>query len=183
MPLPARTELVGDPDWLESLLDATANGTSLLAWARIEGNPAARTVNKWCKDREDIKSRLAHARVSGGEHRMEEIIVAARGPVDDAGNYDPSQDTSVRVARDKLKVDTGKWVAGVYDPERLGQDRHARRGTGSIVVQVVTGVPTATMETTARIHVETVDSTPQVPHTKEDTRNSAGKGGDPKSRP
>ena len=85
MPLPARTELVGDPDWLESLLDATANGTSLLAWARIEGNPAARTVNKWCKDREDIKSRLAHARVSGGEHRMEEIIVAARGP---AHGYD-----------------------------------------------------------------------------------------------
>jgi len=158
MPLPARTELQGDPPWLGSLLTATANGVALLAWSKKNGNPSARTVYSWLKDREDIASRFAQARLVSAEHLVDEVITTARGPVDAEGRYDAASDTSIRVARDRLRVDTVRWLCGIYDPERLGTAAH-KVGAGSISIVVQTGVPSPDSVTPPhRLTVEAADN-------------------------
>lgn len=91
-----------------------------------------RTVYNWLDDRPDIAVEFARARKIGGQHVLHRITQVAEGPGDDA-------DSSVRVSRDRLRMDNLRYLAGLYDPD-LAPDRN-RNGPGSVTVTVITGVP------------------------------------------
>ena len=150
---PPRTALEGDPPWLEPLLEATQNGVALEAYVKREGTPDKSTVCRWLADREDILQRFARARRVAARttlaHRIEET---AEGPRLPDGTYDAEADTAVRVNRDRLKVETLKYLAGIYDPETFGDHRPA--AAGNVTVQVVTGVPDSASEERRRLVVE-----------------------------
>ncbi len=168
MPLPARTELVGDPAWLDSLLDATRNGVSLEAYTKLDATPCKKTVCRWLYDRDDILTRFARARqVAARTTLAHRIEVTANGPLTPDGEYDVEADTSVRVSRDKLKVDTLRYLAGVYDPDTFGDARH-KVGVGNVNIVVQTGVPAAASEERQRLIVEAAQP-PQLPVSQDDT--------------
>jgi hypothetical protein len=128
------------PPWIEELEEALAHEPMLVDVVGKGGIPPLRTVYNWIETRPDIEAKVARARAIGAQRTVKRIVTTAVGPVDEHGRYDASQDSAARVARDRLLVDTLRWLAGVHDPATYGDARHAN-AAGSIVVNVVTGVP------------------------------------------
>ena len=100
-----------EPQWFEALLTAVVDGMSLSEWSEGDGNPSRKAIYDALRDRQDLWARLAHARKIAADSLIRRIAVASDGPGDDL-------DSSVRVSRDRLRIDTMRWLAGIYDPEQ-----------------------------------------------------------------
>lgn len=128
------------PEWLDSLCSALSEGETMQAWCRRPGTPDKRTVTRWMRERQDVGDAIARAREDGVEVLVAELVSVARGPMKADGSYDADADTNTRVQRDRLRVDTLRWLCGVWDPQRMGPQA-GRVGGGPVSVTVVTGVP------------------------------------------
>ena len=121
------------PPWLQTLCDKLEQDPQITRHCGTDGIPTLGPVHSAARRNDAVALAIARARQAGSHHMLRRIEEAAEGPAD-------GDDSSVRVARDRLRIDTLRYLAGVYDPEHLGDHRHRDR-PGSINVTVITGVP------------------------------------------
>lgn len=93
-----------------SICERIALGESLRAICRDEGMPDQLTVHRWLSQDESFVSKYARAREQQADVFAEEIVEISDG------EGDPQ--------RDRLRVDTRKWVAAKLKPKKYG-DRQA----------------------------------------------------------
>ena len=105
-----------------------AEGRSLRKICEDDGMPSAGTVCRWLTDFEQFQQQYARARESQADALFEEILDIADeaqtttklvGQGEDAEEiitYD-----SVAVARNRLRVDARKWMAGKLRPKKYGE--------------------------------------------------------------
>ena len=116
-------------DTAANILARIANGEKLRDICAEDGMPSAAAVCQWAaEDREGFSERYVRALVARGWYWAEEIVSIADG----ADASDP--DTQ----RDKLRVDTRKWLLTKLMPSRFGERQqleHTGKDGGPIKTQ------------------------------------------------
>lgn len=100
-----------------------ANGESLRAICAADRDdfiPAMGTVLRWVAVNEEFRKQYEASRVVQAESFADELVTIADGG---------ETDDSVRTARDRLRVDTRKWVASKLLPKKYG-DKVTQEVTG-----------------------------------------------------
>lgn len=108
----------------DRICERLADGETLRAICRDEGMPAERTVRRWAMDRETFSPQYAQAREIGYQGLADQLTEIA----DNDG--DP--------ARDRLRVDTRKWLLSKALPKVYGDklQHTGEGGTGPVSVMV-----------------------------------------------
>lgn len=124
----------------EAILARLEAGETLRAICRSEGMPSKSLVLQWAAvEGTDFAAQYARAREAGYRHMAEEIL-------DIADEVSVRDDVDPRVVqRDKLRIDTRKWLLSKALPKIYG-DKVALTDAegGNVVFQVVSGVPRGT---------------------------------------
>lgn len=112
----------------DTICTALAEGESLRSICQRSGMPHIATVMRWLSDPEkrDFCEQYARAREAQAETLAEELLAIA-----DEAEYEPIQDPNTgetlavafdktAVARNKLRVETRKWLAARMSPKKYG---------------------------------------------------------------
>lgn len=100
-------------------------GKGLLQICSAEGMPDRVTVYRWLEKHEPFRNKYARAREALMDFYAEQILVIA---FDESGDIVIEQDgdkskavaNHAKVQRDRLKVDSLKWIASRLFPKRYG---------------------------------------------------------------
>ena len=113
------------PELAERLCERLADGETLRAICRDEGMPDERTVRRWALDDvEGFSTQYARAREIGYQSMADDLTEIA-----DAKDGDP--------ARDRLRVDTRKWLISKALPKIYGDKQQIEHsGTLSFANQL-----------------------------------------------
>lgn len=116
-----------------------SSGRSLRSICMDDDMPAASSVYLWLSKYPSFSDNYAKAQVDRATAMAEEILEISDDATFDfyeagEGRLSPN---SVSVARDKLKVDTRKWLLSRMDPKRYG-DKVTQEHTGSVEVHEIT---------------------------------------------
>ena len=127
--MPAGRPTTYSEELASRICEEIADGRSLRSIvANDEGMPARSTIFKWLVEDKQFSDRYAKAREAQADVLFEEILDIADeaqtttklvGQGDDAEEvitYD-----SVAVARNRLRVDARKWMAGKLRPKKYGE--------------------------------------------------------------
>lgn len=93
----------------KKILDRLEAGESLLSICRDDGMPSEAAVRKWAK-KEPFGSKYTRAREAGFRVLAEQIVDISDNPDTDQG----------AVARDRLRVDSRKWLLSKMLPKEFG---------------------------------------------------------------
>ena len=112
------------PGAIDELCEALSAGQSLLNWCRSNDFPYMRTVH-WLEDDAEREEKYARARGVRADTLADELVSIADEEVaedilDPAGNVVGTRLDSTAVARNRLRVDTRKWVASKLKPKVYG---------------------------------------------------------------
>ena len=126
-------------EWAESFCDLIAEGRSVAKICARPDMPSQQSVYTWLKQDEDFLERYAHAREAQADKLFNECLeIADRGS--ESENENPQ-----RIQRDRLRIDTRKWMAARLAPKKYG-DRisHDVKGPGpnfqpAILIQCSSG--------------------------------------------
>lgn len=100
--------------------------------------PSASSVYLWLSKHQSFSDNYAKAQVDRATAMAEEILEISDDATGDAIVQDQRiVPNSVSVARDRLKVDTRKWLLSRMDPKRYG-DKVTQEHTGGIEVSQIT---------------------------------------------
>lgn len=115
-----------------------ASGRSLRSICREDDMPAMSSVFLWLSRHPTFSEQYAKSQVDRATALAEEILEIS----DDASNDLLIQEgkgapNSVSVARDKLKVDTRKWLLSRMDPKRYG-DKVETVHSGELEIKQIT---------------------------------------------
>ena len=105
-----------------------ANGESLRAICSSDRDdfvPHIGTVLRWVSENADFREQYVRAREIQAETLADDIISIADGPKE--------ADDSIKTARDRLRVDSRKWVASKLLPKKYG-DKVQTEHSGSIAL-------------------------------------------------
>lgn len=121
------------------LCDLIASGLSLRKACELEGMPNVSTVIRWLADesRAEFCAQYMRAREAQADHLAEEMLTIA----DEAETTVRGEDVvfdSTAVARNRLRVDTRKWLASKMAPKKYGDKitaEHTGADGGALQVQ------------------------------------------------
>ena len=111
------------------ICDGLAEGRTLRAVCAAEGMPSPQTILSWAKDLDHpFAEHYAHARELGYQRMADDLVDIADGKSvawteadarseDEASDRDPPKDV---VQRDRLRVDTRKWLLSKALPKIYG---------------------------------------------------------------
>ena len=112
---------VGRPSlYSDELVDRICNwiseGKSLRSFCRIEGNPGFQTVLDWLNDDDKLyfRSKYARAREIQAEVMADELLEIA----------DDTKPDQLKLAHDKMKIETRQWIAAKLLPKKYGNIQH-----------------------------------------------------------
>jgi 5-carboxymethyl-2-hydroxymuconate isomerase len=91
----------------DKLCSVLASGVSLRTACEAEEFPDRTTVFRWLRTYEQFRNQYARAKEEAADAFVEELIDISDGSGD--------------VQRDKLKVDTRKWIASKLKPKKYGE--------------------------------------------------------------
>ena len=93
-----------------------SEGKSLRSFCRIEGNPGFQTVLDWLNDDDKIyfRSKYARAREIQAEVMADELLEIA----------DDTKPDQLKLAHDKMKIETRQWIAAKLLPKKYGNIQH-----------------------------------------------------------
>lgn len=115
-----------------------SSGRSLRSICDDENMPARSSVFLWISRNKDFSDQYAKAQVDRATAMAEEILEISDDSQDDLLIQDgKASPNSVSVARDKLKVDTRKWLLSRMDPKRYG-DKVTQEHTGAVEISQIT---------------------------------------------
>jgi hypothetical protein len=109
------------------ICDRMASGQGLRQICSADDMPARTTVLRWLDSNPDFRDRYARAREALMDFYSEEILKIA---FDDSGDFFIERDkrgrdmmvaNHARVQRDRLKVDSLKWIMSKLAPRRYGE--------------------------------------------------------------
>lgn len=138
-------------DWpkiIDEACDWLASGRTLRDFCRQEGKPSDVSLYQHVARDPEAVSRIAHARAQGADRIAEEALAIADTPV--AGvTVTVDKDGEKRVTEDmlghrKLQVDTRLRLLAKWNSGRYG-DKSQVEHSGGVTLQVVTGVPDASV--------------------------------------
>ncbi len=119
-----RPRVLTDADW-QRVIDGLESGLSLRATCKRRGTPSVKSVlQRVTREREGFGERYAQAREIGLLQMEEEMLQMADGT--EAQETDPKL-ANAQVQRDRLRIETRKWVMSKMRPDRYG-DRVALAG-------------------------------------------------------
>lgn len=105
------TEEIGDAicEWISA-------GRSLRSYCRIEGNTPFNTVLDWLNhdDLQSFRVKYARAREIQAEVIADELIDIA----------DDTKPDGLKLAHDKMKIETRQWIAAKLLPKKYGNIQH-----------------------------------------------------------
>jgi hypothetical protein len=122
-------------DIADEICARIAKGESLRAICADEESgwlPAQSTVYEWLKANEAFSEQYTRAREAQADHYVDEIIAIADQPnvrTDPEGNVVHSDPQ-----RDRLRVDTRKWVASKLAPKKYG-DKQQVEHSGEVGIR------------------------------------------------
>jgi len=106
----------------EKILARVGHGETLTAICSEDGMPGRTTVYRWSEEREEFRAAYVRARDWQMESWADEIQATAadesRDIQHDADGRPRSDNTAVN--RDRLKIDTKKWLMARLNPKRYG---------------------------------------------------------------
>ena len=113
--MPGGRPSVFTPELADEICSRLANGESLRAICNTDRDdfiPSIGTVIRWVNENPKFQKQYATAREIQAETLADDIVSIADGPTDG--------DDSIKTARDRLRVDSRKWVASKLLPKRYG---------------------------------------------------------------
>ena len=105
------------------ICERLVGGQSLRSICAADDMPNCSTVFRWLAANEGFREQYAHAREAQADALFDESL-------------DISDDKSGDVQRDRLRVDTRKWMAGKLKPKKYG-DKLDLNHSGGIQVETV----------------------------------------------
>lgn len=128
-----------DQSKADRICDRIARGASLRASASAEGVDPS-TVLRWTKASPEFAQQYAHARETGYQLLADEII-----DISDERDVRVTQDgeevrltlDSAAVARNRLRVDTRKWMLAKMLPKVYGENSTTTHEVGETVTAIV----------------------------------------------
>lgn len=127
----------------DELLGRLACGESVRTVCLDPNMPAASTIYKWMREREDFSKRYARAKEDAAESLAEEMFDIADDGSNDwmekhdkEGNAVGYQLNGEHVQRSKLRVDTRKWYLSKIKPKKYG-DKITHAGDQENPVSVI----------------------------------------------
>lgn len=110
------------------IVERMADGQSLRSICADAHMPARSTVIRWLTVNEDFSAQYAKAREEQAEALFEDLLDIADG-----------KNGSEDVQRDRLRVDTRKWIASKIVPKKYGDKlttEHTGEGGGPIITKI-----------------------------------------------
>jgi len=102
------------PEWAEGFCALIAEGQSVVEICAKPDMPSQQSVYTWLKQDEDFLERYARAREAQADLFFKECLeIADRGK-------DGENESQARIQRDRLRVDTRKWMAARLAPKKYG---------------------------------------------------------------
>lgn len=122
-------------DWVDEIDAWVSAGKTLREYGRQDGKPSRRLIDKWRKDDEDFRARIARARDDGFDALAEECLEIADDASndwmerqDDDGNAIGWRVNGDHVTRSRLRIETRLKLLAKWDPKRYGD--HVGQGPG-----------------------------------------------------
>lgn len=139
-----------------AICDRLAAGRSLQSICKDEDMPARQTVLEWLANDDDFAAQYARAREEQADHYADEIVaIADEDPgliVTREGERVEVSVDSAAVARQRLRIDSRKWVASKLKPKKYGE-RTEIEHSGNVVLTPNMNLIVEAMN--GKIHVET----------------------------
>jgi hypothetical protein len=128
------------------ICEQLASGKSLRTVCKADGMPDMSTVFLWIQRHTEFSHQYARAKEEAADALAEEILdIADDGANDWIETNDPDNPgykaNGEHIQRSRLRVDTRKWYASKLKPKKYGEKIDVDH-SGSLSLQVVTGVPT-----------------------------------------
>ena len=113
------------PEWAEGFCALIAEGQSVAEICERRDQPSQQSVYTWLRENEDFLERYARAREAQADLFFKECLeIADRGK-------DGENESQARIQRDRLRVDTRKWMAARLAPKKYGDHiSHDVKGGG-----------------------------------------------------
>ena len=113
------------PETAEEICQRMVNGQGLLKICSDEGMPDRSTVYRWLEANQDFRDRYARAREALMDFYAEQILTIAFDEsgdivIEQDGNRSKAVANHAKVQRDRLKVDSLKWITSRLFPKRYG---------------------------------------------------------------
>lgn len=110
-----RPSLYSD-ELVDRICEWISEGKSLRSFCRIEGNPGFQTVLDWLNDDDKVyfRSKYARAREIQAEVMADELLEIA----------DDTKPDQLKLAHDKMKIETRQWIAAKLLPKKYGNIQH-----------------------------------------------------------
>ena len=101
---------------VDQICEWISEGKSLRSFCRIEGNPGLQTVLDWLNDDDKLyfRSKYARAREIQAEVMADELLEIA----------DDTKPDQLKLAHDKMKIETRQWIAAKLLPKKYGNIQH-----------------------------------------------------------
>lgn len=135
----------------DKILKGLSQGMSLRAVCREPGMPCPATVLNWCEDSPSFGEQYAKARERAYQMLADEIVeisdereTTVKHPQDEEAEIEVVFD-STAVARNRLRVDTRKWMLSKMLPKIYG-DKLTTEVTGSLKHDHIVGLSAETAE-------------------------------------
>ena len=101
-------------EWAEAFCTLIAEGKSVAEICASPDMPSQQSVYTWLRNDEDFLERYARAREAQADLFFKECLeIADRGK-------DSENESQARIQRDRLRVDTRKWMAARLAPKKYG---------------------------------------------------------------
>lgn len=129
-----RPPVFGD-DIRDLICERLAKGESMKAMCEEAGMPNRTTIFDWLAKDKVFADKYARAREAGLEILADELLEISDAPV---GSTDTGATDNGAVQKQKLQVDTRKWLLSKLVPKKYG-DRQDVHHSGSIGLEALVG--------------------------------------------
>jgi len=127
-----------NPELTDKICSLLAEGISLRTICSAPDMPSKTSVFRWMRTNEDFRVQYEKAKEESADALVEEMLdIADENPViienDENGGVKTTKLDSAGIARNRLRVDTRKWVASKLKPKRFG-DKTAVEHSGVVEI-------------------------------------------------
>lgn len=133
-------QLKKQAEQIEKILSLMADDGFSLRRAAIEVGTKAQTFLLWCDKDKNLAERYARAREAMIDYIVDEMILIAD---EDVGTSDKGYTDSGMIQKQRLQVDTRKWLLSKLMPERYGANPTAKDDTniGDVLKALIEKLP------------------------------------------
>ena len=119
------------PELAKTICDRMAEGESLRSICKDEDMPNRSTIFLWQLAKPEFSDQYAEARQQCLEHWTHEII-----DISDGVDLTDGLDSNSQVMRDRLRVDSRKWIMSKLAPKKFGDSKQVNVAVGGEISHI-----------------------------------------------